>query len=131
MRIVLDTNVLVSALWSENNRLAKILSLVIDGSLLLCYDANIMREYEDVLSRPHLAFRFADARVCEIISKIRADGLCVAVKPSTVSMVDEDDRYFYDVAKACHAILITGNTKHYPAEPLIMTPARFLEMFAL
>jgi len=128
MRVVLDTNVLVSALWSANNRLAQILALVIDGSLLLCYDAEIIVEYEEVLSRPHLAFRFAESRVDEIIGKIKADGLCVVVKPSTMPLVDEDDRCFYDVAKSCNAILITGNAKHYPVEPFIMSPAGFLDL---
>jgi len=96
MRVVLDTNVLVSALWSANNRLAQILALVIDGSLLLCYDAEIIVEYEEVLSRPHLAFHFAEARVDEIIKKIKADGLCVVTRPSGITLIDEDDRCFYE-----------------------------------
>ena len=126
MRVVLDTNVLVSALWSANNRLTRILDLVIDGVILPCYDAEIMQEYEEVLSRPHLAFRFAESRGDDIIRKIKADGLCVVAEPSTMPMIDEDDRCFYDVAKSCGAILVTGNAKHYPVEPFIMNPAQFL-----
>ena len=128
MRIVLDTNVLVSALWSANNRLVQILARIIDGSLLPCYNAEIMQEYQEVLGRPHLAFRFADATVDEIIEKMKTDGLCVVVKPSAVSLIDEDDRCFYDVAKSCDAILVTGNTKHYPAESFIMSPSQFLDL---
>jgi len=41
-------------------------------------------------------------------------------------MTDETDRVFYDTAKASGAILITGNIRHYPAMPFIMTPADFL-----
>lgn len=128
MRIVMDTNVLVSALWSANNRLTHILAKIIDNSLLPCYDAEIMQEYEEVLSRPHLAFRFPEAKVDEIIGKIKTDGLCVVVKPSTIPLIDEDDRCFYDVAKACNAMLITGNVKHYPADPFVLSPAQFLEL---
>jgi predicted nucleic acid-binding protein len=41
-------------------------------------------------------------------------------------MTDETDRKFFDVAKACEAVLITGNRKHYPQDPLIITPAEFV-----
>jgi hypothetical protein len=41
-------------------------------------------------------------------------------------MPDETDRKFYDVASACGALLITGNLKHYPSEPFIISPAGFL-----
>ena len=127
MRVVLDTNVLVSALWSANNRLAQILTMVIEGFLLPCYNTEIMQEYQEVLSRPHLAFRFAEAKVDEILDKIRVDGLCITVAPSTIPFVDEDDRCFFDVAEACGAILVTGNAKHYPNVEFVMTPAQFLE----
>jgi len=129
MRVVIDTNVLVSAFWSKHNRLAQIVALVMSGTLLPCYNAEIMREYQEVLSRPHLAFHFEEANINEIIGRIKADGLCVAIKPSTVPFIDESDRVFYDVAQACGAYLITGNTRHYPAEPFIMTPFAFLAEF--
>ena len=45
---------------------------------------------------------------------------------SDVPMLDEDDRVFYDTAKESGAILVTGNTKHFPAESFIMTPSDFL-----
>jgi hypothetical protein len=43
-------------------------------------------------------------------------------------MPDEDDRVFYDTAKTAGAYLIPGNTKHFPQEPFILTPAQFLAM---
>jgi predicted nucleic acid-binding protein len=46
-------------------------------------------------------------------------------------MKDETDRKFYDTAKSSSATLITGNMKHYPAEPFIMTPADFIEGFMI
>jgi len=45
---------------------------------------------------------------------------------STISLPDETDRIFYDTAKSSEAVLITGNIRHYPEEPFIMTPAEFL-----
>ena len=127
MRVVIDTNVLVSALWSRNNRLAQIIELFISGAVVPCYCAEIMREYQDVLSRPKLAFRLAGADVSEIIERIKAGGMCVVVRPSSEPFADESDRVFFDVAKACEAILITGNKKHYPIEPFVMSPAEFLD----
>ena len=127
MRVVIDTNELVSALWSRNNRLAQIIELVISGVAVPCDIVEIIREYQEVLSRPKLAFRFARADVSEIIERIKSDGICVVVRPSSEPFVDESDRVFHDVAKACEAILITGNEKHYPNEPFVMSPAAFLD----
>jgi hypothetical protein len=42
-----------------------------------------------------------------------------------MKLPDESDRKFYDAAKACHAILITGNQKHFPKENFIVSPAEF------
>jgi hypothetical protein len=44
-------------------------------------------------------------------------------------MPDESDRKFYEIAKAAGAILITGNTKHYPDEPFIVTPTVFVQKY--
>ena len=126
MRVVLDTNVLVSAFWSEHNRLTRIIDMLVSGILLPCYCQEIIQEYQDVLSRPRLAFHFEEASVNEIINKIKADGICVAVRPSSIPLIDESDRIFYDVAVACGAQLVTGNIKHYPKKPFILTPFEFL-----
>jgi len=47
---------------------------------------------------------------------------------SLIRMLDEDDRKFYDVAKSAEAFLITGNIRHYPKEPFIVSPSGFLEI---
>ena len=127
-KVVLDTNVLISALWSKNGKPAQILTLILSDLLILCYSSEIFQEYQDVLARPHLAFHFKEARVEEIFEKIIGDGLSVVVKPSSIPFIDEDDRVFYDVAKACGAYLITGNSKHFPDEPFILSPSDFLAL---
>jgi len=126
MRVVIDTNVLVSALWSRNNRLSQIISAVINDKLIACYNAAIMAEYEDVLSRPKLAFHFEKSRVDEILNKMKIDGLSVVVIPSSMPLPDEDDRVFYDVAKACDAYLITKNLQDFPSASFILPPDQFL-----
>jgi hypothetical protein len=63
-----------------------------------------------------------------VLAAICQYGERVYPPPSTHAMIDEDDRVFYDTAKFAGAYLITGNIKHYPAEPFIITPAVFLEL---
>ena len=127
-KVVIDTNVLVSALWSKSGKSTQILTLILNDLLIPCVCAEIIQEYQDVLSRPHLVFRFNEARVEEIIGKIIADGVSVVVKPGSTPFVDESDRIFYDVVIACSAYLITGNAKHFPNESFILPPSQFLAL---
>jgi putative PIN family toxin of toxin-antitoxin system len=130
--VVLDTNILVSALWTKSGNAARIVQLFAEEKIRLFYDAGIMAEYTHVLKRPKFAFE--SVQVDELLKSIRNDGMVVAVTPSALAFVDESDRKFYDVARACGAFLITGNLKHYPQslgsarknEPFIITAAAFL-----
>ena len=65
-----------------------------------------------------------------IIEAIEVGGILIEPPTSVVHFSDETDRIFYDTAKASGAILITGNIKHFPNDPFIMTPADFLEKAA-
>jgi putative PIN family toxin of toxin-antitoxin system len=124
-RVVLDTNILVSALWSESGNAAKIFEMVIKGEIKLCYDSRIMAEYKAVLNRPRFAFE--RAKIGAVINRVRNDGMAAVAKPCETVFADEDDKMFYEVAKECHATLITGNLRHYPRESFIKTAAEFLE----
>jgi hypothetical protein len=46
-----------------------------------------------------------------------------------VPFVDESDKKFYEVAKCCNAMLITGNIRHFPADGTAILPADFLKSF--
>jgi putative PIN family toxin of toxin-antitoxin system len=126
-RIVLDTNVLVSALWTPTGKSAKIIALMPTGEVVPCYNAAIMSEYRIVLNRPKL--RFSESQTDKILDEIAKIGFSVVAKISKFPMPDESDRKFHDVAMSCGAFLITGNTKHYPQKQNIMTPSEFLESF--
>jgi putative PIN family toxin of toxin-antitoxin system len=125
-RVVLDTNILVSALLSPQGNPAKIYKMFMSGVLTLVFNTEIFAEYQDVLSRPHLKIPSEEMEM--VLAAIRQHGEQVFPTPSTHIMRDEDDRVFYDVAKLADAYLITGNTKHYPAEQFILTPAAFIEL---
>ena len=126
-KVVLDTNVLVSALWTPAGNASTIVSLIITGRIVPCFDHHILNEYRAVLRRPKLAFPLN--QVDELIAEITGRGITVTVSPSVFAMQDESDRKFYDTAKFCEAYLVTGNSRHYPEESFITNPARFLEMF--
>ncbi|MDR1300002.1 MAG: putative toxin-antitoxin system toxin component, PIN family, partial [Oscillospiraceae bacterium] len=120
-KVVLDTNILVSAFWTENGNAADILRMFANKKILPCYNAQILAEYKMVLTRSK--FTFEKVKIGIFVNRIRADGLPVSVRPSVLAFADETDRKFYDVAKSCGATLITGNQRHFPDEPLIQTAA--------
>lgn len=124
MLVVIDTNILVSALWSRNGGPARVMAMVLNGLIKPCYDYRILSEYRAVLSRPK--FKFREDEVKDLIGFIETVGVSVVPEPLDVDFTDEADKKFYEVAKHCNAVLITGNTKHFPEEPFVMTVTDFL-----
>ena len=124
MLVVIDTNVLVSALWSRNGAPAQILAMIQNGRLTPCYDSRILEEYWRTLRRSK--FGFSEWEIAGILAQIESDGMSVVPSPLSVPFMDEDDRKFYEVAKHCNATLITGNLKHYPKDELVLSVTEFL-----
>ena len=127
MQVVMDTNILVSALWSKNGAPAQIVSMVISGSLVPCYDYRILSEYREVLRRPK--FGFSGSEINSILDWFEANGRSVVADPMDDSFIDEADKKFFEVAKFCQVKLITGNMKHFPSDPLVVTVTEFLEEY--
>lgn len=125
MKVVLDTNVVVSALWSSSGVAAQVVGLVLSGRAVLCYDQRMLSEYREVLARPKLALD--PDRVRHVLDGLTRDGLAVIPPPVKVDMPDEDDRPFFEVALCCDALLITGSTKDYPRHRLLTTVREFLD----
>lgn len=125
MLVVVDTNILVSALWSRNGAPARAVGLVLSGQLTPCYDHRIMLEYRQVLQRPK--FRFQPSEINALLAWIKQSGHSVVPAPVDIPFVDEADRKFYEVAKHCSAVLITGNLKHFPNDDVVMSVSDFLE----
>jgi len=129
MRVVIDTNVLVSGLLSPYGAAAEIVRMAVAGSLDLLYDARIIYEYEEVLSRPK--FSFEKSRVDTLIEFIEHYGIQVAATPLSIHLPDVDDEPFLEVAISGKAeCLITGNVAHYPIKSRrkmrIFAPRHFL-----
>ena len=126
LNVVVDTNVVVSALLSPRGNPAKIIDLIANNSLRICYSPEIFAEYIDVLSRPR--FTFSEDNRDDFLHGVKLFGLFVSPSASDIPLIDEDDRCFYDVAKYCEAFLITGNTRHYPPDPFTVTPTEFIAL---
>jgi uncharacterized protein len=123
-KVVLDTNILVSAMLTINGIPARIIEMALDGELSVCYNSNILLEYNNVLYRPQ--FSFNAKKVQNIVSTITELGIELTPTASNFPMTHESDRKFYDLHKAANAILITGNIKHFPKESTIIKPADFI-----
>lgn len=125
--VVIDTNVLVSALITKNPEAAtaKVVRLLLEQEFVPLYDADIIAEYEDVLHRSKFPIlkETADA----LISFIIENGIESSRVDFDESMPDEDDRVFYEVSLSQEdSFLVTGNLKHYPQTPKVITPADFV-----
>ena len=127
---VLDTNVLVSALLNKSSVPAMILDEAADGSIAPLYDDVILAEYEDVLHRKK--FPFAERDIRAVIEAIKSRGIHVEAGAVDVTLPDMDDVIFYAVVmekrKETDAYLVTGNLKHFPKEPFIVTPREMLDI---
>lgn len=130
MRLVLDTNVVVSALLTPHGAPARVLDLVLSGDHIVLLDDRIRAEYAEVLARPR--FGFAPLDVATLLRYLSAWGESVAARPLDLKLPDPDDLPFLEVAVAGRAdVLVTGNPRHYsvPAVSVavrVMSPAQFL-----
>ena len=132
MKIVLDTNVLVSGLIQPFGPSGQIVRLVAAGELVLCHDSRILAEYREVLLREK--FHFDSERVEALLDEIQANGIPVAARPLAVRLPDPDDEPFLEIALTGKVqYLVTGNLKHYPTEAWhgaeVLSPRSFIEIF--
>ena len=121
---VIDTNVLVSALLSSHADAAtvQLVGRLILGEITPVYSSEIMTEYREVLSRKK--FKFDSNMIHYILSTIEKFGILVTPTATEVSLPDIKDLPFYEVVmekRDDSAYLVTGNLKHFPAEPFIVT----------
>lgn len=111
MRIVLDTNVLVSAMLKAGSVPDQVVQLVLAGELALLYDARILHEYDHVTARNRFAFNPEERRL--LIEALTLGDPIVAV-PLKLSIPDPDDRMFIEVARTGNAgAIVTGNVRHF------------------
>ncbi len=127
---VIDTNVLVSALFSHSglSNPALVVNAVLGGAITPLYNTEIIEEYRDVLARDK--FRFPKVLIDNLIAVFVEYGVeSRRVSDPTEYFADRDDVVFYEVAMSReHSYLVTGNLKHFPQKPFVVTPAQMVEI---
>lgn len=125
---VIDTNVIISALISTKRETPplSVMALVYSGIITPVYNDEILQEYREVLSRDK--FRLSPNQVGNALSVIRDYGLNLErTKVEDEPFPNPKDVVFYEVALSKEdAYLVTGNTKHFPKKPFVVTPAEML-----
>jgi len=115
IRVVLDTNVLVSALLTPFGNEAQVLDAVGKGGIAPCFSSEILAEYSGVLARPKFGFR--QGEVLQLIALLRRSGLLFEPTPLPGASPDPGDDSFIACAFASKAkFIVTGNRRHFPAE---------------
>ena len=132
MRIVLDTNVLVSGLLTPFGKCGEIVRMLTSDEITLCVDSRILLEYGEVLHRP--VFNIDPHRADIVIDYIQTSAETHAIMPLKTALPDANDSPFLEVAVSSGAAcLVTGNLKHFPlrcrAGIRVLSPTEFLDFF--
>ena len=128
---VIDTNVLVSALLNMHSNPGQILLSIFMGKTIPILNDEIVNKYREVLAREK--FHFPTEQVAIVLKRITASGLNLLAQSNEYpEVVDSKDRCFYAVTMvgrdAYNAMLVTGNLRHFPQKPFIVTPAQFVSI---
>ena len=128
---VLDTNVLVSALLSSHDDAAtvRVVEQLYSGGYSPIFSDEIIKEYNDVLRRKK--FKFTESMVNMLISSIELAGENITPIPTDEVLIDIKDIPFYEVVMDKNdenTYLVTGNMRHFPKKPFIVTAGEFLDI---
>jgi putative PIN family toxin of toxin-antitoxin system len=132
--VVVDTNVLVSALIGKGNP-RRVLETIFSERVSLCLSASILAEYVNVLQRPKFAqysdfaaFASSTLRTLQSIARFAEPRITIRTCP------DPNDDKFLELAVVTRArYLITGNKRHFPFRSFmgtrIVSPTEFVSLF--
>ena len=128
--VVIDTNVLVSAVLKSHSVPGSIVELAFDGPIIPILNEAIEKEYREVLSRPK--FHLPEDLIEGIMSTFHKRAIYVDAEHLDVELPDPKDLVFYEVVmeerKEEEAYLVTGNIRHFPNSPFIVTPREMLDI---
>jgi putative PIN family toxin of toxin-antitoxin system len=126
---VIDTNVIISAMLSrhQDSATVRVLDYLYDRTIVPVYNDEILEEYATVLRRPK--FNFSESTISATLEAIKTGG----VRSDRIScdelLPDPKDIVFYEVALSVEdSYLVTGNIKHFPKKPFVVTPAEILQI---
>ena len=126
---VIDTNIFVSSFITKNETAStkKVIRSMFNGQIKPLYNDEILEEYSEVLHRSK--FHLDEKDITWLLHFIRENGIDSERFPFDGAMPDEDDRVFYEVALSEEdSFLVTGNLKHFPKVPKVVTAAQMIEI---
>jgi len=127
---VIDTNVLVSAMLKWDSVPGNVLELAFSGTIIPLLNADIIKEYKEVLSRPK--FHLTEEIIQDVVDEIDRLGIYIDAEKLDMNLPDAKDQVFYEVVmeerKTENAYLVTGNIKHFPLEYYVVTPRRMMDI---
>ncbi|HBB42457.1 MAG TPA: putative toxin-antitoxin system toxin component, PIN family [Treponema sp.] len=130
--VVIDTNVLVSALITRNESspTVRILRFLSDGKIVPVYSDEIVKEYGEVLRREK--FKLPERIIKNLLNDITDNGLKITeIQEVYEPLPDPKDVVFYAVTLSAQdkdAFLVTGNGRHFPENPFVVTPSELVEI---
>jgi putative PIN family toxin of toxin-antitoxin system len=131
MKIVMDTNILVSGMLNPSGPPGRIVDLLRSGALETVVDDRILSEYTDVLRRDYFLKYFTVSEREDIINYLVENSHYTLSKVIVRDMPDEGDVPFLEIASSEGVPLITGNLKHYPESARmgcrVLTPRQFID----
>lgn len=115
IKVVLDTNILVSANLKPESLPALVVSMALSHGIQMYVSSQVLEEYEQVLQRPK--FRFAPDHIEAFLQLVRKAAILIPHDLPTISVSGhESDNRLLECAEAARAdFLVTGNTRHFPA----------------
>mgnify|MGYP001791903502 CR=1 FL=1 len=132
IRVVLDTNVLVSAHLNDEGYEKHVLDLALAGKIEIAVSQEILAEYEDVLRRPK--FAIAARQVTKSLRLLVTAARRVNPRRRLTAARDPDDNRFLECAEAGRAdYLVTGNKRHFPKkwrQTLVVNARELIEWIA-
>ena len=128
IRVVLDTNIIVSAYLNQDGLPFFIMKLALAGAVQMCASEPVLTEYEELLQRK--SYPLGRRRAKLLLQKLRGASTLVRTAGQLSEASDPDDNIFLECAQAAKAdYLITGNTGHFPRHwkyTEVITPRMFI-----
>lgn len=129
---VIDTNVIISALLTKYSDSAtkRVLDSFFENKITMVYNDKIISEYNEVMNRKKFNFKSQDINT--IIDSFKCNGVFYKGIKTQERLPDPKDIVFYEVVLDARTefetYLVTGNLKHFPVRPFVITPAQLIEV---
>lgn len=133
LKVVYDTNVVVSGLLNKEGIPAALLDLALQKKITLFLSPYLLEEYKDVLSRSK--FGLSIVLVNRFLAQLKENSTLVEPKTnlSVIKRDPHDNRILECALEAGADYIVTGNTRHFPFKRFkssrVVSPTEFWETY--